>query len=71
MRRFICFLIYAAMIGAGGFVLVQVVGQARLLQFGARPYSTGFMIAGGGILLLFGCYLMWIDFISPLRKKEN
>jgi hypothetical protein len=61
MRRLLTALIYLAMIGTGAYLL------GTLFVYGGRL----FMALAGGFLLLFGTYLMWIDFLSKNQDRRK
>lgn len=56
-RKWITLAIYLAMIGGGGWCMLQ------FLTHGGK----GIIFMAGGFPALFGAYLLWTDFISPDR----
>jgi hypothetical protein len=65
MRRLICFILYAAMIGAGSVGLVMYVLHHDGSRIGLR------VAAACGCLLLLGGYLLWVDFLAPPTERER
>jgi hypothetical protein len=57
MRKLLLFIIAIAMVGGG----LYLVGAELLL---ARRIYPQFLV-GGGLLVLFGGYLLWADFVAP------
>ncbi len=57
IRKLLLFIIAIAMVGGG----LYLVGAELLL---ARRISPQFLV-GGGLLVLFGGYLLWVDFVAP------
>jgi hypothetical protein len=69
-RKLVLFLIYAAMISGGLYLLVAQV--LRPFQFGDHYYWYPKLMLAVAILMLLGGYLMWVDFIAPaLRIKTQ
>jgi hypothetical protein len=62
MRRLLCFVFYALMIGSGGAGLIVV-----FLNYNGR-LSIRF-IGACVALLSFGAYLVWIDCLAPTMSK--
>ncbi|MEW6640906.1 MAG: hypothetical protein AB1586_10415 [Pseudomonadota bacterium] len=61
-RKVILFLLAAAMISGGVYLLAAELLTARIL------YSR--LVVAGGFLIVLGGYLLWTDFIAPaLRIK--
>jgi cobaltochelatase CobT len=63
LRRLICFLLYIAMICAGGTPLVTMYFNYR-----AGSISLTFL-ATCGFLVLFGMYLLFTDFVLPAKRQ--
>ena len=57
IRKLLLFIIAIAMVGGG----LYLVGAELLL---ARRICPQFLV-GGGLLVLFGGYLLWVDFVAP------
>jgi hypothetical protein len=55
MRRLLLLLIYVAMLAIGAYLMLG------LLVYGGRLIIASV----GAFLLIFGFYLLWIDFIGP------
>jgi hypothetical protein len=60
MRRTFAFCFYASLIVAGSWILYG----------GLVERSKGFVLLVGAFLLIFGAYLIWIDFLEPSRSKK-
>jgi hypothetical protein len=56
-RKLLLFIIAIAMLGGG----LYLVGGQLLTANGI----LGRFVAGGALLVLFGGYLLWVDFIAP------
>ena len=63
MRRALMFLLYSVMTAAGTF------GIVRFILYSSGGRAIGVMACG--FLMLFGLYLLWIDFIAPAFNKEE
>lgn len=71
MRRFLTFLIYAAMFG-GGLVLCSSFLFHPVDGSEAAKRQVNFVaIAAGLFLLIFGGYLIWSDFIASAFRGGN
>jgi hypothetical protein len=58
MRRISLFFVEAGLVFWGGFLMVFELGYASRIYFLA--------VAGGGVMVVAGLYLLWTDFIGPL-----
>jgi len=63
MRRLFMFLLYSAMTAVGTF------GTALFVLYWSGGRLIAFMACG--FLMLFGLYLLWIDFLAPALSKEE
>ena len=61
MRRLLTLLLYLGMIAGGAYLVIG------LLAYGGRLFNA----LVGGFLLIFGIYLLWIDFIAPAVKPGD
>ena len=61
MRRLFMFLLYFAVTAAGTF------GVARFILYSSGGRAIG--VVACGFLMLFGLYLLWIDFVAPAFNK--
>jgi hypothetical protein len=59
MRRLLMLLMYLGMVAVGAYLLIG------LLTYGGRL----FIVLVGAFLLIFGMYLLWIDFLAPADAK--
>ena len=61
-RKVLLFLLAAAMIAGGVYLLTEELLTARVVY--------GKLVVAGGFLIVMGRYLLWADFIAPaLRIK--
>jgi hypothetical protein len=57
MRKLILFVLAAAMLIGGLYVVALILFSTRIISF--------WLFFGGGVLAFAGAYLMWTDFIAP------
>jgi hypothetical protein len=57
MRKLILVVLSSSMLIGGLYLIVLEVWFARIIYFR--------FVAGGGLLVFFGGYLIWADFIAP------
>jgi hypothetical protein len=60
MRRYLTLATYLLMVGAGAATLVWIF----VVSSGGR----GIAVMAGATLVLFGGYLVWMDFLAPDRE---
>jgi hypothetical protein len=60
MRRYLTLATYLLMVGAGAAILVWIF----VFSSGGR----GIAVMAGATLILFGGYLVWMDFLAPDRE---
>ena len=61
MRRVLTLSLYTAMVVGGLYLLKGVY------DYGGRT----FLVLVGGALVIFGAYLIWMDFLAPAHKRDQ
>jgi hypothetical protein len=69
VRRILLFVVSAAMLGAGVY-LVWMPFRCMLGFADGECWVIGKLVIGGGAMIVFGGYLLWDDFVSPWRLRQ-